>query len=107
RMFLAEMRTYMQEIDGQHEEAPLSRVSMHWSSKGDGVFDRHAVFVDKLVLPRMLLPLADGVLINETDTSDIYLYRDTNGDGVADAKELFYKGGRRGGNLEHQPSGLI
>ena len=32
---------------------------------------------------------------------------DENGDGVADEKKLFYKGGPRGGNLEHQPSGLI
>jgi mono/diheme cytochrome c family protein/glucose/arabinose dehydrogenase len=107
RMFVAEMRTYMQEIDGLNEHAPVSRVSVHWSSKRDGKFDRHAVFADNLILPRMVLPVADGVLINETDSNDIYLYRDTNGDGVADKKELWYAGGRRGGNLEHQPSGLL
>jgi mono/diheme cytochrome c family protein/glucose/arabinose dehydrogenase len=107
RMFVAELRTYMQDIDGTDENAPRGRVSLHWSSKGDGNFDRHTVFADKLVLPRMILPLADGLLINETDTEDLYLYRDTDGDGVADTKEIFYKGGRRGGNLEHQQSGLI
>ncbi len=107
RMFVAEMRTYMQDIDGTDEHAPRGRVSLHWSSKGDGHFDRHTVFADQLVLPRMILPLADGLLINETDTEDLYLYRDTDGDGVSDSKELFYKGGRRGGNLEHQQSGLI
>ena len=107
RMYVAEMRTYMQNIDGKGELAPTSRVSVHWSSKHDGVYDKHAVFADNLLLPRMVLPLKDGVLINQTDSSDIYLYRDTNGDGVADTKELFFAGGKRGENLEHQSSGLI
>ncbi|MDB6037546.1 MAG: coagulation factor 5/8 type domain protein, partial [Verrucomicrobiales bacterium] len=107
RLFVAEMRSYMQDIDGQNEQSPVGRVSMHWSSKGDGNFDRHTVFADHLVLPRMILPLDNGLLINQTDTEDLYLYRDTDGDGVADKVVLFYKGGPRGGNLEHQQSGLI
>ncbi len=107
RMFVAEMRTYMQEIDGKNAHDPVSRVSMHWSSKGDGVYDKHSVFADKLVLPRMILPVDGGLLINETDTLDIFLYRDINGDGVADSKTLVFAGGPRGGNLEHQQSGLI
>src|SRR5882724_171030 len=60
RMYVAEMRSYMQDIDGQNEITPTGRVSVHWSSKGDGVFDKHAVFADKLILPRMVLPLSDG-----------------------------------------------
>ena len=107
RMYVAEMRTYMQNIDGTGEHVPSSRVSRHWSSRGDGQYDRHSVFIDHLLLPRMILPLSDGVLVNETDSDDIWLYRDTNGDGVADQKTLFYAGGKRGGNLEHQSSGLI
>jgi len=107
RLFVAEMRTYMQEIDGKNQHTPLSRVSMHYSSKGDGKFDQHTVFIDKLVLPRMILPLADGLLVGETDTKDLHIYRDTDGDGVADSKILVMKGGGQGGNLEHQPSGLI
>ncbi|MBI3876554.1 MAG: hypothetical protein HY300_11505, partial [Verrucomicrobia bacterium] len=108
RMFVAEMRSYMQNIDGQNEHTNTGRVSLHWSSKGDGKFDRHTVFIDKLVLPRMILPLGPGeLLVNETDTQDIWLYRDTDGDGVADKKELWFAGGPRGGNLEHQQSGLI
>lgn len=106
RLFVAEMTSYMQEIDGLAQMEPVSKVSMHWSSKNDGVFDKHSVFADKLKLPRLLLPMADGVLIGETDTNDIYLYKDTNGDGVSDEKKRVYEGGPRGGNLEHQPSGL-
>ncbi len=106
RLYVAEMRSYMRDIDGTEELVPTSRVSVHWSSKNDGVYDQHRVFADKLLLPRLLLPLAEGVLIGETDTNDIYLYRDTNGDGVSDEKKPVYQGGPRGGNLEHQPSGL-
>ena len=108
RMFVAEMRTYMQEIDGKDELAPTCRVSLHWSSKGDGVLDKHTVFIDKLILPRMILPLEQGrLLVGETDTNDINLFTDTDGDGVADKMEPWFVGGPRGGNLEHQPSGLI
>lgn len=108
RMFVVEMRTYMQDIDGNGEHEPTSRVSLHWSSKGDGVYDKHTIFADKLLIPRMVLPLDKGrAIIGETDTSDLYLYTDTDGDGVSDKKELFYEGGPRGGNMEHQPSGLI
>jgi len=107
RMFVAEMRSYMQDIEGTNEKAATGVISAHWSSKHNGVYDRHTVFVDHLVLPRMILPLADGVLVNETDTDDIWLYRDTKGNGVANEKTLVFKGGARGGNLEHQASGLI
>jgi glucose/arabinose dehydrogenase/mono/diheme cytochrome c family protein len=108
RMFVAEMRGYMQDIDGTDEMKPNGRVSLHWSSKGDGVLDKHTVFADNLLLPRILMPLTEGqCVIGETDTLDLYLYTDTNGDGVSDKKELWFKGGPRGGNLEHQPSGLL
>ncbi len=107
RMFVAEMRSYMRDIDGTDEKTPTSRVSLHWSSKNDGVFDRHSVFLDGLVLPRLILPLRDSLLVQETDTGDIFEYRDTDGDGVADSKKLFFAGDLRKANLEHQTSGLI
>src|SRR5580698_5677716 len=97
----------MQAIERKNEYTPVGRVSVHWSSKQNGIFDRHEVFVDHLVLPRMILPVDGGVLINETDTDDIWLYRDTKKNGIANEKKLVFKGGARGGNLEHQASGLI
>ncbi len=107
RMFVAEMRTYMQDIDGSNEHTNAGCVSLHWSSKRNGVYDKHTIFADHLLLPRMILPVADGLIVNETDSSDLWLFRDTNGDGVSDEKTRIYEGGPRGGNLEHQQSGLI
>jgi putative heme-binding domain-containing protein len=106
-MYVVEMRTYMQDIDGKGQLAPTSRVSRHEDTDGDGVYDKHTIFADKLSLPRMVLPLLDRIIIRETNTLDLKSYQDTDGDGVADRIEMWHKGGRRGGNLEHQPSGLI
>ncbi len=108
RMFVVEMRTYMQDIDGTGEHDKTSRVSLHEDTNGDGTYDKHTAFADNLLLPRMVLPLERGkALIGETDTSDIMLWTDTDGDGKADKKEVFFEGGPRGGNMEHQPSGLM
>jgi len=107
RMYVVEMRTYMQEIDGKDQLNPTSRVSRHEDTNGDGVYDKHSVFADNLSLPRMVLPLLDRVIIRETNTLDLKSYQDTDDDGVADKVELWHDGGNRGGNLEHQPSGLI
>ena len=107
RMYVLEMRTYMQDIDGKDQFRPISRVSRLEDSDDDGRMDKHTVFADGLVLPRMVLPLDDRVLIRETNTFDLWSYRDTTGNGVADEKIKVHEGGPRGGNLEHQPSGLI
>ena len=107
RMYVAEMRTYMLDVDGTGEQEPVSRVSRHEDTNGDGVYDRHTVFADKLLLPRKMLPLDDRIIIGETNTDDLYIYRDSDGDGVADEKTLWFKGGPRGGNMEHQPNGLV
>ena len=107
RLYVVEMRTYMQDIDGRNQLKPVSRVSRHEDTNGDGIYDKHTIFADKLSLPRMVLTLQDRVIIRETNTLDLKSYQDTNGDGVADKIEMWHKGGRRGGNLEHQPSGLI
>lgn len=108
RIYVAEMRSYMQDIDANHEQDPIGRVSRHESTKGDGVYDKHTVYADGLLLPRMVLPLDRGqVLIGQTNSSDFYNFLDTDDEGVSDGKVLFYDGGPRGGNLEHQPSGLV
>jgi glucose/arabinose dehydrogenase len=106
KLYVAELNTYMQDIDGKNQHDPVCRVVLLEDTDDDGRMDKRTVFADGLKLPRMIQPLDDRVLIRETDTFDLYCYRDTDGDGVADEKELVYEGGGRGGNLEHQPSGL-
>ena len=109
RMYVAQMRTYMQDVDGTAQNEPSSCVTMLTDTTGDGKLDTSTVFADNLVLPRLLLPLDDRILIGETYNDALYSYRDTDDDGVSDEKTLVYKGGaiKARGNLEHQDSGLI
>ena len=107
RMYVAEFRTYMQDVDATGQFDRISRVSLHEDTDGDGRMDRHSVFVDNLLLPRIILPLDDRIIIGESNTTDLYTYRDIDGDGVADEKELFFTGPPMDRNIEHQPSGLI
>ena len=106
-LYVVEMRTYMQDADATGEQVPRSRISRHEDTNGDGIYDKHSVFIDNILLPRMVLPLDDRVMVGITNTLDLWNYRDTDGDGVADEKVKIYEGGPRGGNMEHQPSGLI
>ena len=70
--------------------------------------DKSTVYIDSLVLPRMILPLDDRLLVNETYTYDLWSYKDTNGDGKADEKKLLFHDDKADNrNLEHQASGLI
>lgn len=108
RMYVLEMRSYMQDAEGSNSRAPISRISRHEDTDGDGTYDRSTVFADKLVLPRIAFPLQDGViLVLETDNRDLYRYTDTDGDGVADRRELFYTGFGRVTNMEWQPGGMV
>jgi mono/diheme cytochrome c family protein/glucose/arabinose dehydrogenase len=106
RMYVAEFRSYMLDIDATKEKEPVSRVSRWESTKGDGVYDRHTIFADNLMLPRQVLPLDERIIIRETDTRDMYAYRDTQGTGTSDQKIKIFEGGEQKGNLEHQPSAL-
>jgi mono/diheme cytochrome c family protein len=108
RIYVAEMLTYMQDADSTGTFKSVSRIKRLEDKDGDGLFESFSVFADNLLLPRMILTLDDGrIIVRETNTLDLLLLSDTNGDGVADKRETIYQGGKRGGNLEHQPSGLI
>jgi mono/diheme cytochrome c family protein/glucose/arabinose dehydrogenase len=108
RMYVAEMRSYMRDINGTGEQLPICRITRLEDTDGNGSMDKHTVFIDSLVLPRMMLMLDDQLVVNETYTYSLHGYRDTNGDGVADEKKLMYKNDKRdNANLEHQRSGLV
>ncbi len=110
RMYVVEFVTYMPNVEGEGQREPLNRISRWEDTDGDGKYDKHTVFADKLVLPRMVLPLDNNsILTNETDSDDVIKLTDTNNDGVADKREIYYSGVglNRDGNLEHMQSGFV
>ncbi len=100
RLYVCEMRGYMHDVDGAGEDQPLGRISRLEDTNGDGTMDKATVFADKLVLPRTVMALGDGVLVAQPP--NLTFFRDTNGDGVADKQEEVAKNyGTRGGQPEH------
>jgi mono/diheme cytochrome c family protein len=108
RMFVVELRGYVQTPEGIDTLVPTGRISAHEDRDGDGTFEHHTVFVDKLLFPRFAMPLgANAILTAETNNDEVWKYTDTNADGVADKKELFTTNFGRGGSMEAQPSNLF
>lgn len=108
KMYVAQMMTYMQDVDATNENAPWSRISLLEDSDNDGKMDKSSTFIDSLVLPRILLPLDNRVLVGETFNRNFYSYRDTDGDGKADEKILLLEDTVRDNrNLEHQDANMV
>ena len=107
RMFVVEDRSYMLDLDMTGQLDPISRVSLHVDTDNDGKYDKHTVFVDNLVFPRFVTPFGPGVILTkESNAQEVWKYTDTNGDGVADKKELFDTGYGRLANIEGQEAFL-
>ncbi len=86
RMWVAEMRGYMPDLDGRGEDLPVGRIVVLSDQDGDGRYDHSQVFLDELVLPRALTLIEDGLLVGAPP--ELAFWRDTDGDGKADAKEV-------------------
>jgi mono/diheme cytochrome c family protein/glucose/arabinose dehydrogenase len=108
RMFVAELRGYVQTLDGVDSISPVGRISLHEDRNNDGVFEHHSIFVDKLLFPRFVMPLGAGTILTmETNADEVWKYTDTNADGVADKRELFTANFGRAGNVEAQQASLF
>lgn len=107
RMYVLELRSYMLDADATDELEPISRISRHTDTDGDGIYDTSTIFVDSLVFPRFVMPFGKGtVLTMESNADEVYEYVDTDGDGRADRRELFTTDFGRSGNVEHQQASL-
>jgi mono/diheme cytochrome c family protein/glucose/arabinose dehydrogenase len=106
RMWIVEMPGFMPDESGQDSRAPSGRIVALEDTNDDGRMDKRTVFLDGLILPRALKVLENGVLVGEPP--NLWLARDTNGDGKADTKEKLHdQYGRLEGNLEHNANSLL
>lgn len=105
RLWVVEMRGYMPNLDGRGEREPIGRVSILEDTDGDGRADRATVFLDELILPRAIHVCHGGALVAFND--QLWFAKDTDGDDVADVREVVDAGYIRSGNPEHQPNGLL
>lgn len=108
KMYVAQMNTYMQDADATNENQPWSRITTLEDENGDGRIDRSSIFIDSMVLPRIVLPLDNRVIVGETYQRNLYSYIDKNGDGKADEKILLLEDTVRDNrNLEHQDANML
>jgi mono/diheme cytochrome c family protein len=107
RMFVLENPGYMANKDAEGELDPVGRISLWTDTNHDGVYDTHTVFVDHMVFPRFVTPYGPNtILTKESNAQEVWKYTDTNGDGVADKKELFGTGYGRIDNVEQEESSM-
>jgi mono/diheme cytochrome c family protein len=103
RMWVIEMRAYMPDAEGEGEDEPIGRISIHEDSNGDGYHDRTRVFLDDLVLPRSLAFYKNGILYGGHEK----LYFVENMDGKAGKMVVVDEAYTQGGNVEHRSNGLL
>jgi mono/diheme cytochrome c family protein len=108
RMYVAEMNTYMKDAEGTGQFERTSRIKLLEDTDWDGKMDKATTFIDSLLLPRVVLPVGDQLLVQETNVQHIWSYRDTDGDGKADEKKMVFRNDVLDvRNLEHQNGGLL
>lgn len=105
RLWVVQMRGFMETIDGEGENKPVGRVSILEDTDGDGQMDVSKVYLDSLVMPRAIALVAGGALIAENGA--LWLTKDVNGDGRADTKTLIDADYAGSPLPEHAGNGLL
>lgn len=85
RAYVLEMRGY-----SERREDALGRVKLLTDTDGDGVFDRSTIFKDGLKWPTGVICYKGGVFVGATP--DVYYFKDTDGDGIADDEKTVFTG---------------
>ncbi|MGH6831226.1 MAG: PVC-type heme-binding CxxCH protein [Methylocella sp.] len=102
RMFVAEMIDYSE----MREVKPhLGRISVLEDKDGDGYFETSTVFADDLPWPTAVIWYGGGIFVGAAP--DVWWFKDTDGDGKADVRELVFTGfGSRleRANVQSQPN---
>ncbi len=101
KLWVVEMADYPMGMDGKMK--PGGRVRFLEDSNGDGKFDKSTVFLDNVNFPNGILTWRNGVLV--TAAPDIVFAADTNSDGKADVRQVWFTGFNQG-NLQLRINGL-
>jgi putative membrane-bound dehydrogenase-like protein len=90
RLYVAESSGSNDKVQVQLEKKPHRIVRLE-DIDGDGKFDKRIVFADKMMFPEGVLCFDGSVYVSAPPS--IWKLTDTNGDGVADERVEWFKGG--------------
>lgn len=85
RLFAVEMRGY-----SERREEARGRIRMLVDDDDDGIFDRATVYAEGLKWPTAVVCFDGGVFV--VANPDLWYFKDTDGDGAADVKEIVFTG---------------
>lgn len=105
RMWVLEMRGYMNDIEGSEEKLPVGSVAILEDTDEDGQMDKRTVYLDSLIMPRSLGFYKNGALIAEDNS--LWWTEDTDGDWQADVKTLVDSTYSTNGLPEHTDNGFV
>jgi putative membrane-bound dehydrogenase-like protein len=88
RLWVVEMRDYPH--GPKPGEPPLSRIRVLTDEDGDGRYETAHTFADHILFPTGLQPWKGGVIV--TSAGQVVYLKDTDGDGRADATEVWFRG---------------
>ena len=103
RIWVAEMTGYMPDVVGTGEDIPNGKIVILEDTDSDGKMDKRKIFLDSLVLPRSICFYEDGILVAEPP--GLWFYKIAGDKPVS--KVLVDSVYAVGGNVEHQPNGLL
>lgn len=107
RLYVVEMRGYMPDIFGNGKNDPVGQIVRLSDTDGDGVMDESEVFMDKLINPRAVAVINEGVVVGVPP--DLLLCRLPAPDAVCTEPERIGDYGADVGkaNVEHMENGLL
>ena len=107
RLWVVEMTGFVRDLVAPEPNLdPIGNVVVLEDTDSDGKMDKRTVFADKLILPRAVKVLGNGVLVGEPGT--LWFMRDTNGDLKADTREVItHSYGLLRGSVEGNANSLL
>jgi mono/diheme cytochrome c family protein len=103
RIWTVEMKGYMRNLEDTDSELPNGTISILEDWDNDGITDHVKVFLDSLVLPRAIAHVYDGLLYAEPPNLWFVDIEDDKPVNRVLVDSLY----SYGGNVEHQPNGLM
>ncbi|MER2490520.1 PVC-type heme-binding CxxCH protein [Catenovulum sediminis] len=107
RIWALEMTTFMPDAQANGEMQHESQIVVLTDTNQDGKMDDRQVIIEKLLLPRALAFVQEGILWADHESLYFTQIADHNGKISAVKTEVVDAEYAKGGNLEHKPNGLL